>query len=203
MFSLSTFWDRAFLFLTIISQGPSFLRPGTYRTMHLRHHQYSDTSNDPHSPVVSKSIAHMMSKTYKEYMFAINAKETFPKTVDFADSYLSRTLFVLLYIALYLLFTNSLWFLLLVPIHTLMGPIHGAIVNWFGHKVGYRNYDLADNSRNTLPIDFLMMGELYQNNHHKQAKNINFATKLKWYELDLTYVGVVILNKLKVVKYEK
>ena len=30
-----------------------------------------------------------------------------------------------------------------------MGPIHGFIVNWFGHKTGYRNFnELKDNSKN-------------------------------------------------------
>ena len=56
---------------------------------------------------------------------------------------------------------------LLLPIHFVMGPIHGAIVNWCGHHYGYRNFDNGDDSRNTLPIDFLGMGELFQNNHHK------------------------------------
>jgi len=32
-----------------------------------------------------------------------------------------------------------------------MGPIHGAIVNWAGHKYGYQNFDNGDRSRNTLP----------------------------------------------------
>jgi stearoyl-CoA desaturase (delta-9 desaturase) len=42
-----------------------------------------------------------------------------------------------------------------------MGPIHGATVNWCGHKYGYSNYDNDDHSKNSLPMDFLMMGELY------------------------------------------
>ena len=31
-------------------------------------------------------------------------------------------------------------FFLLLPVHFLMGPFHGAIVNWAGHKYGYRNF---------------------------------------------------------------
>ena len=76
----------------------------------------------------------------------------------------------------------------------MMGPTHGFIVNWFGHKRGYRNFDsLNDNSKNTLPLDFLMMGELYQNNHHYKPKNINFA--VKWYEYDFWIFGYTVFKK--------
>ena len=34
---------------------------------------------------------------------------------------------------------------------------------------------LDDNSKNTLPVDFLMMGELYQNNHHKSPQKVNWG----------------------------
>ena len=79
-----------------------------------------------------------------------------------------------------------------------MGPIHGFIVNWFGHKTGYRNFkDLKDNSKNSLPLDFLMMGELYQNNHHKKPNDINFAKR--WFELDFGYLLSNILKKIKVI----
>jgi stearoyl-CoA desaturase (delta-9 desaturase) len=79
-----------------------------------------------------------------------------------------------------------------------MGPIHGFIVNWFGHTTGYRNYnDLKDNSKNTLPFDFLMMGELYQNNHHKKPNNINFAKR--WFELDLGFLFSIILKKMRII----
>ena len=79
-----------------------------------------------------------------------------------------------------------------------MGPIHGFIVNWFGHKHGYRNFKmLHDNSRNTLFVDFLMMGELYQNNHHKHPSNINFA--YRWFEFDFGFLLIKILDKIRII----
>ena len=79
-----------------------------------------------------------------------------------------------------------------------MGPFHGFIVNWFGHKIGYRNFNkLKDNSKNTLPVDFLMMGELYQNNHHKYPNNIKFS--MKWYEIDFGYWSTLILKRFKII----
>jgi stearoyl-CoA desaturase (delta-9 desaturase) len=78
-----------------------------------------------------------------------------------------------------------------------VGPIQGSIVNWYGHKIGYQNFDNKDDSRNTLPIDFALMGELYQNNHHQNGNKINFATK--WFELDLTYYIAIVLDKLGII----
>ena len=59
------------------------------------------------------------------------------------------------------------------------------------------NSILKDNSKNTLPIDFLMMGELYQNNHHRRPNNMNFA--VRWFEIDLGYLATSFLKKLKVI----
>jgi stearoyl-CoA desaturase (delta-9 desaturase) len=82
-----------------------------------------------------------------------------------------------------------------------MGPIHGAVVNWCGHKYGYQNFDNGDKSKNTLVFDFLMLGELFQNNHHKFPNRPNFAAR--WWEFDPTYpfmkflhfVGIIHLRR--------
>ena len=83
-----------------------------------------------------------------------------------------------------------------------MGPLHGVVINWFAHKFGYRNYEVTNTSMNLLPFDFLMFGEGYHNNHHKDGTRANFG--VKWYELDLAYpiikifdfVGIIKLNKI-------
>jgi stearoyl-CoA desaturase (delta-9 desaturase) len=82
-----------------------------------------------------------------------------------------------------------------------MGPLHGAIVNWFGHKYGYSNYDNKDHSKNTLFFDIFLGGELFQNNHHKHPNSANFA--VRWWELDPTYPIILLLNKLRVIKLRK
>jgi stearoyl-CoA desaturase (delta-9 desaturase) len=91
-----------------------------------------------------------------------------------------------------------IWYLLL-PIHFMMGPIHGAIVNWCGHKYGYRNFDTTqhDKSRNTLIFDFVTMGELFQNNHHKFGMSPNFAARR--FEIDPTYPIIKLLAWLKII----
>jgi stearoyl-CoA desaturase (delta-9 desaturase) len=78
-----------------------------------------------------------------------------------------------------------------------MGPVHGAIVNWCGHRYGYRNHVTTDKSRNTLPIEALTMGELFQNNHHKHPQRPNFATA--WFEVDPTYQIMRVLAALRII----
>jgi stearoyl-CoA desaturase (Delta-9 desaturase) len=78
-----------------------------------------------------------------------------------------------------------------------MGPIHGAIVNWCGHKYGYTNFDNGDRSRNTLVFDFVTLGELFQNNHHKFGMSPNFA--VRWFELDPTYQVMRVLALLGII----
>ena len=42
------------------------------------------------------------------------------------------------------------------------------------------------------------MGELFQNNHHHQKNNANFARK--WFEFDLTYGIMVLMHRLRIIK---
>ena len=105
------------------------------------------------------------------------------------------------YTLFYINFATAWWQYLLLPIHFLMGPIHGAIVNWGGHKYGYQNFDNRDKSRNTLALDFLAFGELFQNNHHKLPMRVNFG--VKWWEFDPTYVAIWGLDKVGIIRVKR
>jgi stearoyl-CoA desaturase (Delta-9 desaturase) len=121
------------------------------------------------------------------------------KALDrFADSIYTRVLWGALYFLFYWRFATSPWLFLLLPVHFLMGVVHGAIVNWCGHRYGYRNFSIRDKSRNTLPLDFLMMGELYQNNHHKNPKDAHFA--VRWFEFDPAYPIIWLLKRVGIIR---
>jgi stearoyl-CoA desaturase (delta-9 desaturase) len=123
-----------------------------------------------------------------------------PLIDNFGRTWASHALFMALYTAVYVVYAPSLWWYLLLPVHFLMGPIHGAIVNWCGHKYGYRNFETTqfDKSRNTLIFDFVVMGELFQNNHHKYGMSPNFAAR--WFEIDPTYPIIKLLAWLKIIE---
>ena len=125
----------------------------------------------------------------------------------FADSWGSRVGWGLVYIAFYVLMISvigdgSLWFLyFLLPIHFVMGPFHGVIINWFAHKIGYVNYKVKDTSKNLFPVDILMLGEGYHNNHHANGSDPNFGKR--WHEVDPVYVVIKVFNKLNIIQLKK
>ncbi len=216
MFKMNKFWERFFYLLTYISQGSSYLSPRAYAILHRMHHAFSDTEKDPHSPHHTKNVFTMMWETKDIYNAVLNRKRTIETQFErnypewklierLGDSWSSRAGWGLLYASFYILaylYLDMHWaFFFLLPIHFLMGPIHGAIVNWSGHKYGYQNFDNQDKSKNSLIIDFLMLGELFQNNHHKRPNSLNFGSR--WYEFDPTYPVILMLEKLKIIEVRK
>jgi len=212
MFTMNRFWEKVFYILTWLFQGSSFLSPKAYGIMHRLHHAYADTDLDPHSPKYSKNLFDMMWKTLKVYTSILDGtatiSEKFKKNVTywssfefFAGSWVIRFLWGIIYFVFYWYFATSWWMFLLLPIHFLMGPIHGAIINWYAHKIGYVNFKVSDTAKNLLPIDILMMGEGYHNNHHKFGGRANFG--IKWHEIDPTYPIIYILNICQVIHLKK
>jgi len=110
----------------------------------------------------------------------------------------TRVLFGAAYLTVYILFAPNVWWFLLLPIHFLMGPVQGALVNWCGHKYGYSNFKNGDHSKNSTPWGIILMGELLQNNHHYAKYNANFARK--WFEFDMTYLIMRGLHKIKIIR---
>lgn len=216
MFIMSKPWERFFYLLTYVSQGSSYLSPRAYAILHRMHHAFSDTEKDPHSPHHTKNVFTMMWETKNIYNAVLNRKRAIESRFErnypewrliekLGDSWVSRVGWGVLYLAFYVLayiYLDMHWvFFFLLPIHFLMGPIHGAIVNWSGHKYGYQNFDNDDKSKNSLIFDFLMLGELFQNNHHKRPNSINFGSK--WFEVDPTYPVIKLLNRLKIIEIRK
>ena len=46
-----------------------------------------------------------------------------------------------------------------------------------------------------------MMGELFQNNHHKSPNNVNFANK--WFEFDPSYPIIKLMHFLRIIRLRK
>ena len=208
MFDMSPFWERFFYLFTWLTQGSSFLHPRSYALLHLEHHTHSDTEKDPHSPHVFRDIISMMWNTAKVYSEIDTGKRSisesfarkcpdWPALDKFANHWLTRLGFCVGYTAIYVYFApHPAWFLLL-PIHFLMGPVHGAFVNWFGHKYGYANYENGDHSKNTFFWDIFFLGECFQNNHHRFPNSANFARR--WFEVDVLYPVLKLMDRMRII----
>ena len=212
MFTMSKGWERFFHLLTYVSQGPSYLDPRGYAILHRQHHAFSDTPKDPHSPRNFKNVFTMMLHTKHRYdAYAYRREEPEPRFLGgtpewplldrLGQFWPARIAWGTAYALFYFQFATAWWMWLLLPVQWIIGPIHGAIVNWGGHRYGYSNFDNGDDSKNTLPFDFLTGGELFQNNHHKYGMSPNFA--VRWFEVDpcwqvmkvLSFLGIIDLGE--------
>jgi stearoyl-CoA desaturase (Delta-9 desaturase) len=210
MFTMSKGWERFFYLLTYLTQGSSFLVPRGYAVLHRMHHAFSDTPKDPHSPRNYSGALSMMWDTKKRYhdlAHRIIAPEArfdggypeWPAIDRLGQSWVMRLVWVAAYTLFYVKFATHAWQFALLPIQWVMGPVHGAIVNWCGHRYGYRNFQNGDDSRNTLAFDFLTLGELFQNNHHRFGQSPNFAVRA--FELDPTYAAMRVMAWLGIIDF--
>jgi stearoyl-CoA desaturase (Delta-9 desaturase) len=211
-FQMSKFWQKFFYVFTYITQGSHYMSPRAYAIMHRLHHAHTDTELDPHSPNFSSNLIAMMLRTRRIYTDIYKGKmqveEKFTKNLPdwpafdrWANSTLSRGIWVVAYIAFFVMFATSPWVYLLLPIVVSMGAFHGAIINWFAHKFGYKNFILKNTSENLFSVDILMLGESYHNNHHKRPSAINFG--VRWHELDPVYPVILFLNWIHVIRIPK
>ena len=209
MFDMSKFWEKFFFICSFIAQGSSYLSPNAYGILHRMHHAYADTKKDPHSPKFSKNVFKMMWETKDIYAKILRRKMTIenrflkelPEWIsfdNFAESYWSRIGWGVFYVVLYLVFSPPWWMYFLLPIHFVMGPFHGAIINWFAHRLGYRNWKVSNTSKNLFPFDLLMWGEGLHNNHHKFPSRANFGNK--WFEFDPVYPFIKIMSWLGIIR---
>lgn len=211
-FTMSKRWERAFHLATYLAQGSSFLSARAYAILHRMHHAYSDTERDPHSPENHADVVTMMLATKRRYdAFAYRREQPearfeadvpdWPALDRLSQTWVSRVGWAGVYTAFYAVFATSWWMWLLLPAHFVMGPIHGAIVNWCGHRYGYRNFDTDDVSRNMLLVDFVTLGELFQNNHHQHPMRQNFA--VRWFEIDPAYFGMRLLGWMGIIDLDR
>lgn len=209
MFTMSPFMEKLFYIYCFITQGSSYMSPKVYGAMHRMHHAYADTEKDPHSPKYSNNFVKLMVKTYHQFKGiqeeTIPLKESFSKNLPdwkwfdkMAGSLFVKALWAIAYTLFYVEFATAWWMYLFIPVHILMGPVHGTIVNWFAHKIGYTNHKVNDTSKNLMPFDPFMLGEGYHNNHHAFGGRANFAEK--WYEIDPIYPIIRIFDWIGIIK---
>jgi len=209
MFTMNKGWERTFQVMSFVFQGSSYLSPYAYGILHRMHHAHADTELDPHSPKYDSNLLAMMWRTktiysnifYGRVKIEDKWKKDLPEWFSFerfADSWPVRITWALTYIGFYAVFATQWWMYLLLPIHFVMGPVHGAIINWFAHKYGYTNFKVQDTSKNIMPVDIFMLGEGYHNNHHKFGGRPNFG--VRWHEIDPVYITIKVFAKLGIIK---
>ncbi len=67
-------------------------------------------------------------------------------------------------------------------------------VNSATHQFGYRTYETADRSTNCWWVALLTYGEGWHNNHHAVQSSARHG--LRWWEIDLTWMTIQLLQGL-------
>jgi stearoyl-CoA desaturase (Delta-9 desaturase) len=179
-----------------------------WAAIHRKHHAKCETEDDPHSPV-TRGIKKVLLEGAELYRAESKNRETMEKYGHGTpDDWLEHNLYskyswqgvglmLILDVMLFGVVGLSVW-----AVQMLWIPITAAgIINGIGHYWGYRNYDCADAATNVFPIGILIGGEELHNNHHTFGTSAKLSSK--WYEFDIGWMYIRILESLGLAKVKK
>ena len=169
----------AFTFLAIVAGRGS---PLGWVYLHRRHHAYSDTEKDPHSP---KFLGYKLfgfghyQKQEEEKIQLFLVKDMMSKEQLFIHKW--YIVIILTFILLLALVDFELcYFGWAVPAFLIQLSQNN--FNYIGHMYGYRNFNTEDDSKNNAWLFPILLGEAWHNNHHHSPKD--YKTRVNSYEID-------------------
>jgi|688.fasta_scaffold346256_2 stearoyl-CoA desaturase (delta-9 desaturase) len=195
--------------------------PARWVLVHRVHHQHSDHQPDPHTPRVSAFWAHMgwlfidnrdlsTSAAYERYVRDLMRDPFYfwlQRGMNWVWFYAAHAVLVFAVGSLVgWLWTGTGAGTLQIGLQWLFwGVIMRTVFTWhvtwginsFAHMWGYRNYETREDSRNNWLFALLTNGEGWHNNHHADPRSAQHGHH--WWEVDVTYITLAILEKLGVI----
>jgi len=176
--------------------------------VHRKHHRFSDVEGDPHSPHVY-GIGRVFFKGAGLYHEASKDK-TMVDTygVGTPADWVERNVYTphsrlgigILFVLNTLIF--GWWGILAWGIQMIWIPLWAAgVINGLGHWIGYRNGETKDKSRNLCFLGVIVGGEELHNNHHLDPASPKLS--LKWWELDIGWVYIQLLQRCNLATLKK
>ena len=178
-----------------------------WAAIHRKHHAKCETEDDPHSPQ-TRGIRKVLWEGAELYRAEAKNQETLQRyghgTPDdwlernvYRHSVLGVSIMLVIDLVAFGALGLTIWAVQMAWI-----PLWAAgVVNGIGHYWGYRNYDCVDASRNISPWGILIGGEELHNNHHSFATSAKLSSK--WYEFDIGWMYIRILEMLGMAKVKK
>lgn len=182
-----------------IQGGPIFWVGG-----HRQHHAHTEDNNkDPYSARRGFWWSHILWLFYpRAEFFHYEAYKRYAPDIDRDPFYrwLNRYFLVLQIPLGILLYSIGGWSFVIYGLFVRSVFLwHSTwLINSATHMSGYRSFDSEDNSRNLWWAAILTYGEGWHNNHHAHP-NVAKAG-LKWWEIDMTWWAIQILQKLGLAK---
>lgn len=169
--------------------------------VHRKHHSVVETREDPHSPR-HRGLVTVLFKGTELYQAEAADKSTLEvygqgTPDDWIENHLytkHESLGILLLLSVqYLLF--GFFGIAMWAIQMMWIPFLAAgVINGAAHAVGYRNFDLPDDSTNLVNVGLLIGGEELHNNHHAFPGSAKFS--IKPWEFDAGWLHISIWEKL-------
>ncbi len=176
---------------------------------HSHHHRHSDTPEDPHSMKLYgfwySHVGWIIGPDYKETDYkTIGDYAKYPELVWLNKHYLVPPVTLAVLVTALGAWVNGGSPLLMFTHHGLstlfVGFFLSTIITYHGtfsinsimHKFGKQRYESGDESKNSLWLALLTLGEGWHNNHHyyEVAARQGFF----WWEIDITYYGLKVLS---------
>jgi sn-1 stearoyl-lipid 9-desaturase len=169
---------------------------------HRRHHQHSDADLDPHTPRHGGFWAHMgwiLFGHHEHNDVTITSRYAPDLAKDPFHVWISKYHWVpLTVLGLGLLAVGGWhWVFWGIFLRTTLGLHATWLVNSATHMWGSRRFATRDDSRNSWWVAALTFGEGWHNNHH--AHPTSAAHGLAWYEVDVNFLNIRLLEALGLV----
>ena len=212
MFAITGFYHRYFSHRTfhtsrlaqflfaLLGASAVQLGPLWWSYQHRHHHQHSDEDDDVHSPCRRgfwwSHIGWITSaRNFPTDYSQVRDLAKYPELV-----FLNRFDLIVPVLLAVALFGTGRW---LHATHPLLGVTAGQMLVWgffisttalfhatssinsLAHLVGQRRYDTDDNSRNSLLLALITLGEGWHNNHHRHMTTTRQG--FYWWEIDVSY----------------
>jgi stearoyl-CoA desaturase (delta-9 desaturase) len=171
-----------------------------WTAIHRKHHAKVETAEDPHSPQV-KGIKKVMWEGAELYRKECRNQETMDRYGEGTpDDWMEKNVYTK-HSAMGIMIMMAINLLLFGPIGLSIWAIQMAwipfwaagFINGVGHWFGYRNFEVADASRNISFWGLIVGGEELHNNHHTYATSAKFS--VKWWEFD---IGWMVIRTLQI-----
>ncbi|MCE0485137.1 MAG: acyl-CoA desaturase [Methylacidiphilales bacterium] len=166
---------------------------------HRHHHKHSDTELDMHSAKLEgfywSHVGWVLSQEYEDYdQNSVRDLSKYPELI-----WLDKYLFVAPVTFAVICWLLLGWMGLVVGffISTVILYHTTFAINSLCHMFGSRRYETGEESKNSLWLALLTMGEGWHNNHHHYP--LSARQGFFWYEIDITYYILLGLEKLGIV----
>ena len=221
MFAITGFYHRYFShrtyrtsrvvqFLFALLGNSSMQRgPLWWAATHRHHHKHADHEEDIHSPVVSGFLWSHIGWLTSARNFP-TAYGNIPDLCKYPELVFLNRFDQLVPLAYGVIMLGAGWVLEAVFPHTGVTMwqffvwtffisttvlLHGTLfINSLAHVWGRRRYQTDDDSRNSLLLAIITLGEGWHNNHHRYPHSTRQG--FRWWELDATYAGLKVMSWL-------